>query len=245
MEFISSHKLLSVAIVVVAGLVLLALSQFLFIKFNGTYIPAPEIPRQTQTFGQGEPLSLVVIGDSTAIGQGAEYGDSIATKSAEYLARNHTVKLTNFGISGAIAKDVLDTQAKPATALKPNVVLLAVGANDVTKLSSISAAAENVRQIVGIFRASNPAVKIIMTGSPAVGTVPRFGKPTQWLAAYRVNKINEAFDIIVREENVVRLRIAERTGPIFAGNPDLFAEDNFHPNAAGYKVWMPIIYEAL
>ncbi|MEJ0073473.1 MAG: hypothetical protein WDN27_05345 [Candidatus Saccharibacteria bacterium] len=37
------------------------------------------------------------------------------------------------------------------------------------------------------------------------------------------------------------LPIAAETGPIFRKNPKLFAADDFHPTAAGYAVWQPII----
>ncbi|HXH04913.1 MAG TPA: SGNH/GDSL hydrolase family protein [Candidatus Nitrosotenuis sp.] len=245
MQFIQTHKVFYIVLLFVVALFIFVLVQFLYIKYNGQVVPAPKIPRETQTFGEGKPLEFVVLGDSTSIGQGAEYSQSIATKSAEYLARNYKVNLTNFGVSGAITSEVLTQQVDKAVALTPDVVLIATGANDVTKFTPYHTVDESMRAIIQKLKRANPEVEIILTGSPQVGSVTRFPWPTNELARHRVGKINETFDRIAQQENVVRIPLAEETGPLFQNNPSLFAKDNFHPNAAGYATWQPIINRAL
>ncbi|MEJ0073472.1 MAG: GDSL-type esterase/lipase family protein [Candidatus Saccharibacteria bacterium] len=186
MHFLFSHKWLAASLIVFILLVLFALWQVLYVTLHYTAsVPAPDIPRGTERLGSGPALSFVVMGDSTSIGQGSDYAHSIARMSAEYLAHDHSVSLTNVGVSGARVADVLHGQLAKAVALRPDVVLLAIGANDVTHLTSLGSVRTNITAIISQLQAADPRIHIILTGSPAMGTVPRFAPPTQWLAAWR------------------------------------------------------------
>lgn len=245
MQFFEKHLIGIIFLSIAIGLTGLIAYQFLFIRFNGKHVPAPDIPRAQQTLGQGPALRFAVIGDSTSIGQGSDYDDSIAIKSAKYLARTHTVTVQNFGVSGATTRQVLDDQAAAAVTFSPDVILIATGANDVTKFTPSAEVEQSIRTIITTLRSANPDIQIIMTGAPAVGSAVRFAWPTTVLADYRVDKVNQIFDRVAADTDTIRVRIAEETKALFKNNPQLFAPDNFHPNAAGYAVWQPLIDEAL
>jgi acyl-CoA thioesterase-1 len=237
-----SHKWLLGIIVVVFLVVVIALFQVVYILSTGKVVPAPTIPRETQTLGTvPNKLVYTVLGDSTSIGQGTTYDKSIATKTAEYMATNHTVKLTNFGISGARVEDVLSEEVERAAALKPDVVLLAIGANDVTRLTKLSAIEHDLTKVITVLQASNPSVRIILTGVPQMGSVPRFPWPTNAIARFRTAQVNATFKHVATTTSTEFAPIAEKTGPIFDKRPDLFAQDNFHPTGDGYAVWLPVL----
>lgn len=195
--------------------------------------------------GKGTALSYAVIGDSTAIGLGADYQDGIAYKSAEFLAKNHAVKLTNLGKSGATAKQVLERQLEAASNLKADIVLVAVGANDVTHLSRLSTVKKSFVSIIDRLKQNNPGVKIILTGAPAMGSVPRFPPIIKFLARFRTRQVNNVIQQIADQKGTTRLEIAETTEPVFLKQPQLFSSDKFHPNADGYAIWTAIIIKAL
>jgi len=254
MHFFANHKILGASLVLCIAVTGLVLWQVLYIRLHyRASVPAPAIPRGVERFGSGgAALTFVVMGDSTSIGQGAPYGQSIARRSAEYLARRHTVALTNVGVSGARVADVRVRQLPAAVALKPDVVLLAVGANDVTHLSGLHGLRTDMVYIIAQLQAANPHVQIVLTGSPAMGSVPRFAPPTQWIAAARTRQVNDVFTNVVAAADsragygkVILLPLARETGPIFQHNPGLFAADNFHPNAAGYGVWWGVVERRL
>lgn len=238
------HKLITALIAIIVVVILIIVYQFLYIRFAGSPVPAPDIPRMT-SYGQGPPLTFVVMGDSTAIGQGAEYEQSIAVQSAQFLAENYSVELTNLGVSGATTRDVKEEQLAEAVSLTPDVVLLAIGANDVTHFSNANQTKLALQTIITTLQDTNSSVDVILTGSPEMGSVDRFPKLTQWIAHQRVLQLNEAFDRVAANTGAVRLPIAEKTGPLFDQNPQLFAADKFHPNATGYATWQPIINDAL
>src|SRR5687767_9002841 len=83
-------------------------------------------------------VTYVVLGDSTAAGQGADYESGIAAVTARHLAERHPIEMTNLGVSGAKLRDVADGQLPAAERLKPDLVLLSASANDVIRLTTVS-----------------------------------------------------------------------------------------------------------
>jgi hypothetical protein len=70
-------------------------------------IPFEPPPRGPQEYGSGPLLEYVVLGDSTAVGQGAPYERGIAVSTARHLsARGRRVRLVNLAVSGAPSRMV-------------------------------------------------------------------------------------------------------------------------------------------
>lgn len=239
------HFILGLGIFIVLAIIFIAV-ELLYISKNGVAVEAPAIPRNAQLFGNsGQALTYVVMGDSTSIGQGTDYHDSYAYQSAKHLAQNHKVKLVNIGVSGARASDVVTQQLAKVDSLKPNLVLLAVGANDVTHFTSSRSFEKSVQTIIDGLKRGNCKLKIVVTGSPAMGSVSRFPVGAKQLAGLRTNQLNNVYRRLIAENSLTFAPIAARTGPAFAADPTLFAKDNFHPNARGYALWTPVINQAL
>jgi lysophospholipase L1-like esterase len=229
------------------GLVILFVAfEFIYVVYNGTTVNAPAIPRDTSSYGtSGSPLKFVVIGDSTSIGQGAPYPESIGPKAAQHIAQTHQVSYTNFGISGATAQTLVDRQLAKAVALKPDVVLIAIGANDATHLTKSASLRQSMNHITDSLISANCNVKIVLTGSPAMGSVKRFAWPLKQYMGLRQRQVNSAFTPIIASKQLTLAPVAAKTGKLFREHPEYFAADNFHPNAAGYAAWVPVINTAL
>ncbi len=131
------QKLFIIIGVLLAVIVLTAIIEILIILYSGTPVPVPNISRQPETYGSGPKLTYVVMGDSTSVGQGGDYDKGIARSTARFIARDHQVTLYNVGVSGARSASVLQLQTPEAVKLKPDVVLIAVSANDVTHLTPV------------------------------------------------------------------------------------------------------------
>lgn len=230
---------------VLAVLLVFVVVQVLIVWLNGRPVAAPTIPRDPQTFGVGSKLTYVVMGDSTTIAQGAAYEDGYALASVQHLAQRHKVTFINVGVSGATAQDVAEKQAQQAVGFKPDVVLIAVGANDVTHLTSVASVESSIKSTLDQLRAAHPNVRIAVTGSPAMDTVDRFPWSVQQLALRRVKALNRMFERIAASHDLTFVPIADQTREAFKRDPTLFAADKFHPNARGYALWTPIINRAL
>jgi lysophospholipase L1-like esterase len=190
-------------------------------------------------------VTYLVLGDSTAAGVGGEYEQGIARATTRELERTQQVAMHNVAVSGARIKDVLEEQLPRAAHLRPDLVLLSVGANDVTHLTAVRSMRANLREIVRRLRAANPDVAIVITGSPDMGSPPRVPRLLRGLASWRTKQVNRMF---VEEANALGLTfapIAAETGPLFRRDRSLFAADRFHPNERGYATWIAVLNRAL
>jgi lysophospholipase L1-like esterase len=185
------------------------------------------------------------MGDSTAAGQGAAYERGIAVGTARALSAGQRVSMTNLGVSGALARDVVSGQLAAAERLRPELVLLAVSANDVTHLTPVRSVEQSVRRIVAGLRGANPKVAIVVTGSPDMGSPPRIPRLLRPVAAWRTRNMNRMFRAVAAEEQLTFAPIAEETGPRFRADPTLFAADRFHPNERGYATWTAVLDRAI
>lgn len=201
--------------------------------------------RETSILGKGPKLTYVVLGDSTAAGIGGEYQKGIAVQTAKSLAQQYTVHMTNVGVSGARIKSILDDQVKEAIKLKPDVVLITGGANDVTHLTSLSMVEKSLIKVIKTLQSSNPDMKIIFTGLPDVGLIPRFPQPLRFLLGLRGKQINKLYSRVIQEQGAILSPLMEETAPIYKKDRSLFAEDKIHPNDRGYAVFIPVINRTL
>lgn len=216
-----------------------------WLRFNGTPVPRPDIPRGVQLIGKGAPLTFVVLGDSTSVSQGSTYQQGYAVAAAQHLAQTYAVTWANVGVSGARAQDVATKQADDAAALRPDIAVIAIGANDVTHLTDFGNAQQSLLQAIDILREANPGVRIILTGSPDMGSPRRLPQPLRWAAGERTKSFNDMVVRLVQKEKLTFAPIAAKTGPTFRKHPELFAPDNFHPNGQGYALWSPVIITAI
>jgi len=232
-------------LIFVCVVVLFVLVEVLIVKYNGSPVAVPDIPRAPQQIGEGPAIRYAVIGDSTAVGQGGVYDEGIAMATARHLAQQGSVTMHNFAISGARMHDVRTKQLPQALKSRPDVVLISAGANDVTHLTAVDSISSDMRQIIAELRTANPDIRIVITGSPAMGSVPRFPQPIKYFAGVRTKQVNAELRAVAIEKQVIFAPIAEKTGPIFLENPQLFAKDKFHPTTEGYKTWIPVLNDAL
>ncbi len=208
---------------------------------NGTFVVAALL-----TLGSGGPvLNYLVLGDSTAAGVGASYEQGIAVTTARNLAQGRTIAMTNLAVSGGRTRDVLVEQLPRAAALRPDIALISVGANDVTHLTSIRSMRANLVKVVQALRKLNPAVAIVITGSPDMGAPPRIPRLLRGITSCRTKQVNRMFREEAERQHLVFAPIAEKTGPLFRADHSLFDTDRFHPNARGYATWVAVLDAAL
>lgn len=233
-----------VTVIIIAIIVFLVV-QVLVVRFNGSPVPVPDIPRDVQVSGSGEPLAYAVMGDSTAVSQGSEYKDGFASASTAHLAKTYTVRMINTGISGATTEEIRRDQLQQVLDFHPDIVLLAAGANDATHFTRGEVTRSSVQYIIDELRKQNSDVQIIVTSSPAMDSVTRFPDGAKQIMGLRTRQVNAVFDELIEKNGLIAAPIAKRTREAFIADPTLTASDNFHPNARGYALWTPVITEAL
>lgn len=208
--------------------------------------PMP-VAHEVRSFGSSsdETLRYLVLGDSTAAGVGGDYEKGIAVATARHLAHSRNVIMLNLAVSGAQATDVLERQLPRLGGFRPDFVLLDVGANDVTHLTSARSMKHDLRKMIELLIDLNCDVKIVLTGAPDMSTPPRIPWLLRPVAGWRTRVLNDVVRQEVERSGLTFAPIAEQTGPLFANDRTLFNDDDFHPNDRGYQTWIDVIIPAL
>jgi lysophospholipase L1-like esterase len=180
-------------------------------------------------------LAFAVLGDSIAYGQGAARpADTVGARlTAELTALGIPAELRVFAVPGADST-TLASQVRQATAWKPGLALIIIGANDLTRFAPPQRAAQ---QLAGAVRALRGAgAEVVVAPAPDLSVVPWV--PPQMRAAVRAgSRILQQAQ--TRAAAAAGARIAEIAGSssdAFATDSALFSADRFHPSSAGYAV---------
>ena len=172
-------------------------------------------------------LLYVALGDSAAQGIGASRpGHSYVGLVARDIRNlsGRTVRVANLSQSGARLREALERQLPVLATLQPDIVTVAIGANDIAGFE-----AERFERELRMLFAALPAQAI-------VADVPSFYLGRAEQSARAANRIVRAvaaeFGLAVAPlHQVTRRRSAARTAL-----RDV-AADFFHPNDRGYTVW--------
>ncbi|MFC7470338.1 SGNH/GDSL hydrolase family protein [Actinomadura keratinilytica] len=163
-----------------------------------------------------EPLRFLMLGDSTAAGQGVHRSrQTPAALLASGLAAvaERPVELRNVAVPGARSDD-LDRQVSLALAdggWVPDVCVLMVGANDVTHRM---AATESVRLLASAVRRLRTAGAEVVVGTcPDLGTIEPVYQPLRWLARRASRQLAAAQTIGTVEQGGRTVSSATCSGP--------------------------------
>lgn len=185
--------------------------------------------------GTGEPLSLVVLGDSSAAGLGA--GSAAAAPPALFAtglsrAAGRPVLVTTLAYIGAMSSD-LDGQVDQALAAQPDAAVIMIGANDVTHRVRVPDAVRDLGAAVSRLR-SHGCVVVVAT-CPDLGTIEPIAPPLRWVARQRSRQLAAVQTIAVVEAGGRSVSLGDLLGPEFAARPsEMFSPDRFHPSEHGY-----------
>jgi acyl-CoA thioesterase-1 len=181
-----------------------------------------------------EPVTILVLGDSLTAGYGLAASDAFPAQLEQALVtQGHAVRVINAGISG-------DTSAGGAARLEwsltdnPDLVILALGANDALRGLSPDQTSANLATI--ITRLQERQIKVLLAGMLA---------PRNMGEDY-YNSFDKIYPELAQEFSL----------PIYpfflegvAGKPQFNLADGIHPNPAGVQVMvegmLPLVVDVL
>lgn len=187
--------------------------------------------------GPGEPVQLVMLGDSSADGLGADHpeatpGAIIASGLAAVTGRR--VRLRCYAKVGAESSGL---RAQVTRALlevpSPDVAVIMVGANDVThRIKHVEA----VRYLAdAVTRLREAGAEVVVGTVPDLGTIEPLAQPLRWIARRESRALAAAQTIAVVEAGGRTVSLGDLLGPEFSARPkEMFSSDGFHPSPAGY-----------
>jgi lysophospholipase L1-like esterase len=206
---------------------------------------------KTYRRAHGDPVRLLILGDSIAAGLGAQRPrQTLGVQLAKRLATTsgRAVRLVSVAEVGA-ETSWLDRQldAIPSD-FEADVAVIVVGGNDVTHRVRVSESAAQLAAAVRDLRSRG--VEVVVGTCPDLGALLLLPQPLRGLAARASRRLARAQrDAVVRSGGYA-VALGDLVGPSFLAKPErMFSLDRFHPSGPGYrrtaKALLPSVLAAL
>ena len=194
---------------------------------------------------QGTSQRLAMLGDSLAAGLGAgEARNTPAAMIAQGVSNvlDRPVRLMNAATVGARSADLLG-QVDRALHMRPHLAVIIIGANDITHVGRPQQAVGHLEQAVRRLR--SVGCEVVVGTCPDVGSVRPIPQPLRWVARRLSRQLAAAQMIACVREGAHVVSFADELGEEFSADPDLFAEDRFHPGPEGYERVTQVLFPAV
>ena len=199
---------------------------------RGTYAQ-PERP---------QPLVYLALGDSTGVGVGAKRGGYVRRLFARIKRARPGARLINLCASSAATEDLLRVQLSRVSHLRPTLVTLGVGANDLIRGVSAQQFARNFEEIVSRLKDETGAQLLVMN-VPDISLAPAVPAYMRDSARRHIIAFNEQIAAIAVRHQLALIDLYRHSGD-FSTHPEFFSPDGIHPSDAGYEFWADLLWSA-
>ncbi|THB74040.1 MAG: arylesterase [Desulfobacteraceae bacterium] len=179
----------------------------------------------------GKPYHIVILGDSLSSGLGVEPEQaypSLVQVRLKSSGRDH-IKITNASISGSTTAGAV-SRLKWFLRAKPDMVILALGANDGLRGLSIKEMEQNLGACIEL--ALDKQIKTVLAG---MKIPPNYGQ--EYTRAFET-----AFENLSRTYDIPLIPFLLKD---VAGKSGLNQADGIHPNADGHKIIARTVLETI
>jgi lysophospholipase L1-like esterase len=180
-------------------------------------------------------MRFLVLGDSLAAGTGAAGPDATLGARLTRLLTDagHRVDLHVLAVPGATSLD-LAAQVRRAASVEADVVLLVVGANDLTRRVPPAQAAAALGACVRDLRGRGAEVLVVPT--PDLSSVAWVPPAFRAVVAGICDQLRARQTRAAEAAGGIVAPVAPELTARFAADPSLFSADRFHPSSAGYAL---------
>ncbi len=213
--------------------------QALGVRRRALVLPEPDGPR-SGTGGNGPPLRLLILGDSSAAGVGA-------TRQATALSGQLTQRLQDrwqltWQLEARTGATTASTLAHLSTldAAPFDVAVVALGVNDVTRLVSPRRWITLQNDLHRILRTKFGVQRIVRSGLPPMGHFPLLPQPLRTILGRDAKRLDTSLAAICATD--FGLTHLPLDLPFAA---EYVAEDGFHPSEKAYDHWAEMLDTAL
>ena len=185
--------------------------------------------------GQGQTLTLLILGDSAAAGVGvAHQNDALLGAVVSALQHQYQVHWRLEAQSGDTTSQVIQKTQKMVNQ-KYDVVVTSVGVNDVTRLMSARTWIKQQQQFYQLIQAKFQPELIIATGVPPMHLFPALPNPLSWLFGQYAIQMNLQLEKMVSKQKDMQW-IEYDIQKYQSMNLEM-AKDGFHPSKEIYQIW--------
>jgi lysophospholipase L1-like esterase len=202
-----------------------------WVRHKTPLLPEP-VKVKSGVVGQGSVLRVLLMGDSSAAGVGAEKAEqSLLEQLLAELSQRHQVHFSLLAKTGRTTGEMLQVlhQEKPC---KTDVVISALGVNDVTSQVSENRWIKQQQELIAVIKAQYQPQKIILSGLPPMRDFPALPWPLNAYLGNTADQFNDALHQICQSQpDVTFLSLRDFPTSVSA------AKDGFHPGPAVYQLW--------
>jgi lysophospholipase L1-like esterase len=185
----------------------------------------------------GEPVDLLVLGDSIAAGLGAERAKhTLGGRLARGIAKRsgRSVRLRTAAVVGSESSMLAAQLASLPGSYRPDVAVIVVGGNDVTHRVPVADSVRHLVDAVDHLRAQG--AEVVVGTCPDLGALRAVPQPLRALGARASRQLAVAQRAAALDHGARVVSLAHVVGPFFHTFPEeMFSLDRFHPSARGYK----------
>ncbi|WP_207843382.1 SGNH/GDSL hydrolase family protein [Williamsia soli] len=198
--------------------------------------------------GEDFDLHVMVFGDSTAAGLGAEIADETPGVQLTRKLTDETgkrIRLSTKAIVGATSRSLTgQVDAMLIAGPPPDIAIIFIGANDVTSTSGVRASAKRLGAAV---RRLREAGALVVVGTcPDLGVIAAIPQPLRTVIRQYGLRLAAAQAIETRAAGGTPVPLADLLAREFLAAPDrMLSADRYHPSAAGYELAAQILLPAV
>jgi lysophospholipase L1-like esterase len=224
------------------GLLPFILPQAIYVRKTAPRFSGAAAPSRG-TAGAGKNNNLIAIGDSIIAGVGATtLAKALVGQTAEKLSFLLDCKITweAIGSIGAGSHQVIERLVPQLPEKQPDFMVVSVGVNDATSLSSVAKWRQNLSELLVALGSYAPEAIIAVAGIPPLRGFPILPQPMRALFGIR----GETFDRVLQEE-IARHQNAIHVPLDFEPEPHMFSADGFHPSEESYQEFGQMVAEGI
>ncbi len=215
------------------------LVQAVYLRRTVLKLPEADGPRKG-TVGQGPPLRVLVLGDSSAAGVGVQTQEqALLGQVSCRLADVATVEFELLALTGVRTGDALQMlRAHPEQIY--DVVVVALGVNDVTKVVSLRRWIAQQSTLLDRLTGDFGARFVVLSGVPPMEQFPLLPQPLRWVLGRQAARFDDALRRLVDGRNdAVVVKIDMRL------DQSNMAADGYHPGPVVYDAWAEVIADQI
>lgn len=204
------------------------------------------VEKLKQIFGLTNKFVYVALGDSTVEGIGSSHSSKSfpALVFKKIKEDKKEASYFNLGKKGARVRDVIETQLAKAVSLKPDLITISVGANDLRRRTKLKQFEKDYYHLIKTLREKTKA-KIIISNIPDVSLLPSLSIFVKYFAKFIIRRLNKIIGKYAKEFNCILVDLYEESRIYSKKYKDLISKDGLHPSDKGYVLWAEAIISHL
>ncbi|KKO46720.1 G-D-S-L lipolytic protein [Arsukibacterium ikkense] len=207
-------------------------------------LPEAAGPR-SGVLGNGEPLRLLICGDSVAAGVGiAQQQQAFSGQLVELLAKRHQVNwqlAAKTGLDSTGLNNLLQQLYSHSNAIyQLDLVVVSIGVNDVTALHSKPEFQQQIKTLLTRLASDFTNPQVLFSAIPPMQHFTALPSPLNFWLGLKAGMLNQALASELKNWPKAQLVYSN-----LALTADMLAADGFHPSAKGSRIWAQILAEAI